>query len=230
MAEQPAPLPPLPWTGLQQLTSPDSIVTFQDFAYITRCFKWKTSFGARRQHYRYWPQGLPTKIEAHVAELHWSQQTKNTTGRACHKAIGRVLASAMNGMVKEGGQGEDLGSAQLSMRADIEGCLRLDSSKLPADWKVTVSHAGAGYPQLILGKWSYTDSQDKEAQSTQVTTMGGHRLMCWLVHGDPPTAADECMHQCRYKGRPWCCNPRHLVWGTHELNNASPRRWRKRRR
>lgn len=46
-----------------------------------------------------------------------------------------------------------------------------------------------------------------------------HRVMCALVHGQPPSPEHEAAHSCG-KGHEGCVNPRHLRWATHEENMA----------
>ncbi|WP_192248406.1 HNH endonuclease [Mesorhizobium caraganae] len=46
-----------------------------------------------------------------------------------------------------------------------------------------------------------------------------HRVMCQMVHGDPPTSLHEAAHECG-NGRYGCCNPRHIRWLTHHENLA----------
>lgn len=49
-----------------------------------------------------------------------------------------------------------------------------------------------------------------------------HRLMCILVHGEPPTKKHEAGHSCG-KGHLGCCNPRHLSWKTRGENELDKR-------
>jgi hypothetical protein len=46
-----------------------------------------------------------------------------------------------------------------------------------------------------------------------------HRLVCKLVHGDPPTLKHEAAHSCG-RGSSGCVNPRHLRWATSAENRA----------
>lgn len=60
------------------------------------------------------------------------------------------------------------------------------------------------------------------------------RLVCSLVHGEPPTAGHQAAHSCG-KGHEGCCNPSHLRWATvrenhldkkaHGTFNPPPNRW-----
>lgn len=49
--------------------------------------------------------------------------------------------------------------------------------------------------------------------------VGAHRLMCELVHGQPPANARAASHTCG-KGHEGCVNPKHLVWKTPRENQA----------
>lgn len=44
-----------------------------------------------------------------------------------------------------------------------------------------------------------------------------HRLMCHLVHGDPPTSKHTAAHSCG-NGHGGCVNPHHLAWKTQAEN------------
>ena len=45
------------------------------------------------------------------------------------------------------------------------------------------------------------------------------RLLCRLVHGDPPDASMDAAHKCG-KGTSGCVNPAHLRWSTKSENSA----------
>lgn len=44
----------------------------------------------------------------------------------------------------------------------------------------------------------------------------GHRLVCELSHGAPPTDRHQAAHSC---GNRWCVNPRHLSWKVQREND-----------
>lgn len=44
-----------------------------------------------------------------------------------------------------------------------------------------------------------------------------HRVLCVWAHGEPPTLKHEACHTC---GVSLCMNPKHLMWGTHQENEA----------
>jgi hypothetical protein len=49
-----------------------------------------------------------------------------------------------------------------------------------------------------------------------------HRLMCILVHGDPPGPSYDAAHSCG-NGHKGCVNPRHLSWATRGRNQLDRR-------
>lgn len=50
-------------------------------------------------------------------------------------------------------------------------------------------------------------------------TARAHRVMCTLVHGDPPSPNHETAHSCG-RGHEGCVNPHHLRWDTRKGNFA----------
>ncbi len=48
-------------------------------------------------------------------------------------------------------------------------------------------------------------------------TMPAHRVMCEMVHGDPPTPDHDAAHSC---GKRSCCNHTHIRWATRAENEA----------
>lgn len=61
------------------------------------------------------------------------------------------------------------------------------------------------YFYVLIGK----DSRNKSV------TMRAHRLVCWLVRGEPAGHGMQACHSCRTPG---CVNPLHLDWGTDQQN------------
>lgn len=55
--------------------------------------------------------------------------------------------------------------------------------------------------------------------SSDGRTLGAHREMCILVHGEPPEPNYDACHSCG-KGHLACVNPRHLSWGTKSKNSG----------
>lgn len=49
--------------------------------------------------------------------------------------------------------------------------------------------------------------------------VGAHRIICWRVHGAPPTPDHVAAHSCG-KGHLGCVNPHHLRWATQKENAA----------
>jgi hypothetical protein len=50
-----------------------------------------------------------------------------------------------------------------------------------------------------------------------------HRLMCILVHGEPPSPKHQASHSCG-RGHEGCVNPRHLEWKTNSENQYDRRK------
>lgn len=53
--------------------------------------------------------------------------------------------------------------------------------------------------------------------SVRRQTVGAHRLMCTLAHGEPPSPNLHAAHSCGVRD---CVNPRHLRWATAKSNLA----------
>lgn len=51
------------------------------------------------------------------------------------------------------------------------------------------------------------------------TTSPASRVMCFLVHGEPPDKRDHAAHSCG-NGDEGCVNPRHLRWASCSSNHA----------
>lgn len=64
--------------------------------------------------------------------------------------------------------------------------------------------------------WPYGLDKDGYGQATYKSKHWRvHRLICTLVHGEPPAKSDHAAHSC---GNPRCCNPSHLSWKTIKAN------------
>lgn len=89
------------------------------------------------------------------------------------------------------------------------------------DWlKDRVNHSGVGC--LI---WPFGKNQKGYGQ---VCTGPGkiekaHRVMCQLVHGEPPTPKHQAGHKCG-NGHLACVHPGHLRWQTNSQNQLDRRR------
>jgi len=47
--------------------------------------------------------------------------------------------------------------------------------------------------------------------------VAAHRVMCFLVHGEPPTSSHEAAHSCR-SASSGCVHPHHMRWATRAEN------------
>jgi hypothetical protein len=61
------------------------------------------------------------------------------------------------------------------------------------------------YFNVLLGRDSFNQS----------VTVKAHRLVCWLVKGEPAGHGMQACHSCRTPG---CVSPLHLDWGTDQQN------------
>ncbi len=76
---------------------------------------------------------------------------------------------------------------------------------------IVIPHAGAECLQ-----WPFATSSNGYGNLLfQGKRQSAHRLICRLVHGEPPTEKHETAHEC---GKRNCVNPRHLSWKTHKQN------------
>lgn len=69
-------------------------------------------------------------------------------------------------------------------------------------------------------KWPYADRGNGygAVNNEHGKTVGAHRMMCELAHGDPPSYRHIVCHSCG-NGHLGCVNPRHLRWGTVSDNS-----------
>lgn len=90
----------------------------------------------------------------------------------------------------------------------------------PREWLLAhVNHAGEKcliwpYAKMTNG-YPLTWWNSKKA--------GGHRVMCELVNGPPPSPEHEAAHSCG-NGTKGCIHPKHLWWATTLENNAEKNR------
>lgn len=77
----------------------------------------------------------------------------------------------------------------------------VQSADKSACWMWRFNHVPKGYGQIHwAGRMTYA-----------------HRVVCALVHGEPPTPKHHAAHAC---GRSGCINPHHLSWKTPKANEA----------
>lgn len=67
--------------------------------------------------------------------------------------------------------------------------------------------------------WPYARHSNGEAAIGDRRSRQAARLMCILVHGDPPFAGAQAAHGCG-KGHLACVNPKHLRWASPKENTA----------
>ena len=203
----------VPWTGLDALLQQDGpAIVWEDFEHIV--FRVRETHKAGYACMMY--EGLGQEVEEAAKPGRWRRATFAVDTPPRSKAVGLVLARAVNGMIVEGGWNADLSQAECALRQTRNACLSLKPQLLPAAWKCTF--VGSRYKSLVLGDWSNLQYSERPL------TVAAHRLVCWLANGTPEPD-QECMHICHR--RPWCCNPSHLIWGTHQEYCASPQPNRK---
>lgn len=71
--------------------------------------------------------------------------------------------------------------------------------------------------------WPFSRGDGYGSVSDRGKHYRAHRLMCRLVHGEPPTAKHQAAHSCG-NGLEGCVNPKHLSWKTNGENQLD-RRW-----
>ena len=207
--ELPSVMPVPPWTGLNALLQDDSVIEWEDFEFLVACTLTRGEAG-HALVLRHGPNlGRRVRAVADLLGVDWD------AGQAipppCSRAVGRVLAQAVNGMIEPGGCDADVSQPGCALRRRRNGCLRLKPHLLPAAWNCPVS--GATYKYLVLAR--FCNGQFP----MQPMRIAAHRLVCYLANGQPG-ANQECMHTC---DNPWCCSPGHLLWGTRAENNAQAR-------
>lgn len=66
--------------------------------------------------------------------------------------------------------------------------------------------------------WPYGKGTDGYgAMTANGKSIGAHRYICQMAHGDPPTPKHHAAHSCG-KGQIGCVNPNHLSWKTNQEN------------
>lgn len=70
--------------------------------------------------------------------------------------------------------------------------------------------------------WPYSCARGYAQVAVGRKVTRASRLMCKLVHGDPPSPLHEAAHLCG-KGNKGCVNPKHLTWKTRSENQLDRR-------
>jgi len=65
--------------------------------------------------------------------------------------------------------------------------------------------------------WPYAKARRYGKLYYEGRIVSAHRLVCQMVHGDPPSAAHHAAHKC---GVRLCISPQHLRWATGRENEA----------
>ena len=137
----------------------------------------------------------------------------------CQRYVGKKLALALNGMLKEKARHDegDIFKPSAELRKMGRSCIGqhvLESGhacRLPDDLKVSVGHAR--YPNIILGKW-------KGPERHGLIEIKAHRLACWLMHGNPEARTNEkdtvVTHAC--VRNPGCVRLACLQWESQRSN------------
>ena len=79
-----------------------------------------------------------------------------------------------------------------------------------------LQHVNYKGDECVIWPFSRTEKGYASLRYEGVTRVG-HRLMCILAHGEPPTPEHEAAHSCG-KGLHGCINPNHLSWKTRQEN------------
>ncbi len=75
------------------------------------------------------------------------------------------------------------------------------------------------YDQDTCLEWPFCKNRDGYGRVTvgRKKDRNANRVMCQLVHGNPPPGKHVAAHSC---GNPGCVNPLHLRWATHKENTS----------
>ena len=98
------------------------------------------------------------------------------------------------------------------------GDLNGDRTPKGAPWKWLQDRVGFDGDDCLI--WPFNRPKDGYGRIMILRRCKlAHRVMCEIVHGDPPTLRHEAAHSCG-RGRLGCVNPKHLRWATPEENQA----------
>lgn len=113
---------------------------------------------------------------------------------------------------------EKQGSRHSSRRTQKQGPLQQEEEQQQQqhheDGTEGAAEGGIVQAHEQLGE-GFTTSKGKKEQVLVPVYVSAHRLMCWLMHGAPPSPKHEVAHECHHT---WCLALAHIRWKTHKEN------------
>lgn len=208
------------FVGLNDLADNNEIIDWDDFREIVYCFADLTK---DKDFTIIACKGLGTDF------LKTFEDNPEWTPCDCQRYVGKILAEALNGMLREGAHGEDIFKSDAELRNVGRECTGQhvlesgDANRLPDNVKVSLGHDR--YVNIILGRL-------KGPQREGPIVIRAHRLACWLMHGNAKlgTSAKNIVvtHAC--VKRPGCVRLACLQWESQKKNiedSYAPKRRRK---
>lgn len=91
-------------------------------------------------------------------------------------------------------------------------------------------HARRGYLRLSTVKGPHKSTDEIECIAQTKRTVYAHQIMCWAMHGPPPSDPQQAVLVRHLCGKPSCINPNCLEWGTPQQNADDRSRHKKSRK